>query len=69
MLVTCNRDVVGADIDTLCVAPRHIEHRDFFDTFYKKLAACDEVRNLHVSAVPGQLSHLLIYSKSDHTVL
>ena len=42
---------VGADIDTLCVGPRHIEHKDFFDTFYKKLAACKEVKNLHVCAI------------------
>lgn len=45
----CGPFIAGADIDTLCVSPRHIGHKDFFDTFYKKLAACDDVKNLHVS--------------------
>lgn len=43
--------VVGADIDALCVAPRHIDHKDFFDTFYKKLETRSDVKNLHVSAI------------------
>ena len=47
--VLCVVCLVGADIDTLCVGPRHIEHKDFFDTFYKKLEACSQVKNLHVS--------------------
>ncbi|XP_067943275.1 poly(A) polymerase type 3-like [Watersipora subatra] len=36
----------GANIDILCVGPRHIEHRDFFSTFYAKLSACPDVTSL-----------------------
>ncbi|XP_020366010.1 poly(A) polymerase alpha isoform X2 [Rhincodon typus] len=36
----------GADIDALCVAPRHIERVDFFTSFCEKLKQQDEVRNL-----------------------
>jgi poly(A) polymerase len=27
----------GADIDSLCVVPRHIDRSDFFASFYEKL--------------------------------
>jgi poly(A) polymerase len=27
----------GADIDSLCVVPRHIDRSDFFTSFYEKL--------------------------------
>ena len=30
--------IPGADIDTLLVAPRHIDRSDFFDTFYSLLS-------------------------------
>ena len=30
--------VAGADIDTLLVAPRHIDRADFFDSFYALLS-------------------------------
>ncbi|XP_072895395.1 poly(A) polymerase type 3-like isoform X2 [Hemitrygon akajei] len=36
----------GADIDALCVAPRHIERVDFFSSFCEKLKQQDEVKNL-----------------------
>ncbi|XP_069772143.1 poly(A) polymerase type 3-like isoform X7 [Narcine bancroftii] len=36
----------GADIDALCVAPRHIERVDFFTSFCEKLKQQNEVRNL-----------------------
>ncbi|XP_072129417.1 poly(A) polymerase beta-like isoform X2 [Mobula birostris] len=36
----------GADIDALCVAPRHIERVDFFSSFCDKLKQQDEVKNL-----------------------
>ncbi|XP_030071099.1 poly(A) polymerase alpha isoform X1 [Microcaecilia unicolor] len=36
----------GADIDALCVAPRHIDRSDFFASFYDKLKQQEEVRDL-----------------------
>ncbi|NXH09238.1 PAPOG polymerase, partial [Bucco capensis] len=38
----------GADIDTLCVAPRHVERSDFFTSFVDKLNQQDRVKNLRV---------------------
>ncbi|KAB0377435.1 hypothetical protein FD755_011879, partial [Muntiacus reevesi] len=36
----------GADIDALCVAPRHVDQRDFFTSFYDKLKLQEEVKDL-----------------------
>ncbi|XP_044756486.1 poly(A) polymerase type 3 [Coccinella septempunctata] len=36
----------GADIDALCVAPRHIYREDFFSTFYELLKQQSEVTDL-----------------------
>jgi len=36
----------GADIDTLCVAPRHILREDYFSTFVEMLRIQDEVTDL-----------------------
>ncbi|XP_064623945.1 poly(A) polymerase type 3-like [Lineus longissimus] len=36
----------GADIDTLCVAPRHIDRIDFFSSFYDLLKQQPEVKDL-----------------------
>ncbi|XP_064599647.1 poly(A) polymerase beta-like isoform X2 [Liolophura sinensis] len=36
----------GADIDTLCVGPRHIERSDFFSTFYELLKEQTDVKDL-----------------------
>lgn len=36
----------GADIDALCVAPRHVERSDFFTSFYEKLKEHEEVKDL-----------------------
>lgn len=36
----------GADIDTLCVAPQHVDRSDFFTTFYGLLEAHPEVEGL-----------------------
>ncbi|KAK7493384.1 hypothetical protein BaRGS_00015284 [Batillaria attramentaria] len=36
----------GADIDTLCVAPRHVERSDFFKSFVELLKAQPEVKDL-----------------------
>lgn len=49
--------VLGADIDTLCIAPRHVDRSDFFSSFYEKLKEQPEVKDLRV-----RLSILLIKS-------
>lgn len=36
----------GADIDTLCVAPQHVERSDFFTSFYQMLQDNPEVTSL-----------------------
>ncbi|XP_051507140.1 poly(A) polymerase gamma isoform X1 [Myxocyprinus asiaticus] len=36
----------GADIDALCVAPRHVERIDFFSSFFEKLKQHDEIKDL-----------------------
>lgn len=40
---------LGADIDTLLVAPRHVERSDFFGTFYETLKNNEDVKELRVS--------------------
>ncbi|KAI5148828.1 poly(A) polymerase [Enteropsectra breve] len=36
----------GADIDALCVVPRHVYRKDFFNTFFSELAADKNVTDL-----------------------
>ncbi|XP_030052049.1 poly(A) polymerase gamma isoform X1 [Microcaecilia unicolor] len=36
----------GADIDALCVAPRHVERADFFQSFVEKLKCQEGIKNL-----------------------
>lgn len=36
----------GADIDTLCIAPRHVDRSDFFTSFYDILKQQPEVKDL-----------------------
>ncbi|XP_061819086.1 poly(A) polymerase gamma [Nerophis lumbriciformis] len=36
----------GADIDALCVAPRHVERTDFFQSFFEKLKHHEEIKDL-----------------------
>uniref|UniRef100_A0A8B9FQ07 polynucleotide adenylyltransferase n=2 Tax=Amazona TaxID=12929 RepID=A0A8B9FQ07_9PSIT len=36
----------GADIDAVCVAPRHVERSDFFQSFFEKLKLQEEIKNL-----------------------
>ena len=38
----------GADIDTLCVAPRHVDRSDFFSSFQEKLREHKDVKDLRV---------------------
>lgn len=39
----------GADIDALCVAPRHVERSDFFASFFERLKQHDEIKDLRVT--------------------
>jgi poly(A) polymerase Pap1 len=61
----------GADIDTLLVAPRHINREDFFSSFYEILKENEEVKELRVTTdtILGALAnyidifpHFLSYS-------
>ncbi|XP_074874606.1 poly(A) polymerase gamma-like [Buteo buteo] len=36
----------GADIDVACVAPRHVERSDFFQSFFEKLQRQEEIKKL-----------------------
>ncbi|NXY49402.1 PAPOG polymerase, partial [Ceuthmochares aereus] len=36
----------GADIDAVCVAPRHVERSDFFQSFFEKLKQQEGIKNL-----------------------
>ena len=38
----------GADIDALCVAPRHIQRQDYFTSFYSLLKEQPEVTEIRV---------------------
>ena len=38
----------GADIDTLCVAPRHVDRSEFFSSFFDLLKKEPGVRELRV---------------------
>lgn len=44
---------LGADIDALCVAPRHVDRSDFFTSFYDKLKLQEEVKDLRVCKCLG----------------
>ncbi|KAF7633247.1 hypothetical protein Mgra_00007348 [Meloidogyne graminicola] len=37
----------GADIDSLCVVPRHIDRSDFFTSFYERLKEDENTSDLH----------------------
>lgn len=41
----------GADIDALCVAPRHIDRSDYFTSFFEILKQQKEVTDLRVSGM------------------
>lgn len=41
--------IAGADIDALCVAPRHVERSDFFQSFFEKIKLHEEIKDLRVS--------------------
>ena len=46
-LGVCNKD---SDIDVLCVAPRHIHRKDYFDSFYSVLQQQPEAAKLRAIA-------------------
>lgn len=57
MWITCAKKTIsGADIDALCVAPRHVERSDFFTSFYEKLKQQEEVKDLRVCDVSDTAS-------------
>jgi poly(A) polymerase len=43
----------GADIDTLCVVPRHVEREQFFTVFEAMLRDRDEVEEITVCFLPA----------------
>lgn len=52
---------LGADIDALCVAPRHVERTDFFSSFFENLKRHDEIKDLRVGTF--SVPYLLVLSK------
>lgn len=73
---TClNHGIPGADIDTLCVAPRHVDRSDFFNSFYELLKQQPEVKDLRVynlyinilSFIEGQFKAALLTLKTFST--
>jgi poly(A) polymerase len=57
----------GADIDTLCVGPRHItREEDFFGLLQKKLAAMPEVTEMH--AVPDAFTPVIKFCFSGISI-
>lgn len=44
-----NKNFIGADIDTLCVVPRHVTREDFFSDMHDSLNSLSEVTELTVS--------------------
>lgn len=56
----------GADIDALCVAPRHIDRSDYFTSFFEILKQQKEVTDLRVSGIYScELSATEFYSISQ----
>ncbi|KAG5460586.1 MAG: Poly(A) polymerase central domain-containing protein, partial [Olpidium bornovanus] len=53
----------GADIDTLCVVPRHVKREDFFTVLFESLKARPEVTDL--TAVPDAYVPVMKMSFSD----
>ena len=48
----------GADIDALCVAPRHVDRADYFTSFVELLKKQPEVSELRVMLI-SSISHLI----------
>ena len=56
----------GADIDTLVIAPRHIERNDFFQSFKERLEDCKEVKHLRVNHLKTNQHYDMIFTPSGH---
>lgn len=57
----------GASIDTLLVAPRHVERNDFFGTFYETLKENEDVKELMVTIInfydnTGLCGHIFVFN-------
>ncbi|GMS80392.1 hypothetical protein PENTCL1PPCAC_2567, partial [Pristionchus entomophagus] len=59
----------GADIDSLCVVPRHIDRSDFFTSFYKMLSEDPNVTDLHAVEDAFVPVIKLYYNKIDMDIL
>lgn len=55
----------GADIDALCVAPRHVDRADYFTSFVELMKQQPEVSELRVSVHPQSPSQL----RTEHAIL
>uniref|UniRef100_A0A8C6K9P4 polynucleotide adenylyltransferase n=1 Tax=Melopsittacus undulatus TaxID=13146 RepID=A0A8C6K9P4_MELUD len=53
----------GADIDAVCVAPRHVERSDFFQSFFEKLKHQKEIKNLRNIHVKDSLVIDLVFAR------
>lgn len=54
---------VGGDIDTLCIAPRHIDRSDFFTSFAELLKKQPEIEKFMVKFNANYLRSLLFLKK------
>ena len=50
----------GADIDALCVVPRHINRSDYFSSFFELLKMQPEVTDLRVSFLTFSLKIMIV---------
>lgn len=53
----------GADIDTLCVAPKHVTREDFFEEMLDALKARSEI--IELTAVPDAYVPVIKFKFSD----
>ena len=56
----------GAHIETLLVAPRHVERTDFFGTFYEILKNNEDVKELRVN-FSSKYGHVYFPIKPDQS--
>lgn len=58
----------GGDIDTLCIAPRHIDRIDFFTSFAELLKKQPETQKFMVKYLHACLPHVLILRRKNKSV-